>query len=304
MTASQITSDSTKKKRKKTALGRGLDALIPDAGPLEVMDGQAGEKPFIECDIDLIQPNRYQPRSHFAPDELGQLSESIRAQGILQPLLVRKLDYGYELVAGERRLRAAKMIGLDRVPVVVKTVSDAEMLEMSIVENIQRENLNPIEEAEAYHCLITQFNLTQEKAAERVGKSRSAVANFLRLRQLPEPVKTSIIEGRISMGHARALLGADTAAQQNAAWGATIKKGLSVRQTEELVKRLRMATEAVERKKSTSEDRHLASVAENLSRRFGTKVEIKRRGKKGRLEIEFYSNEDLDRLLKMLDYDF
>ncbi len=304
MTASQITSDSTKKKRKKTALGRGLDALIPDTGPIEVMDGQPAEKPFIECDIDLIQPNRYQPRSHFAPEELAQLSESIRAQGILQPLLVRKLDYGYELVAGERRLRAAKMIDLDRVPVVVKTVSDAEMLEMSIVENIQRENLNPMEEAEAYHCLITQFNLTQEQAAERVGKSRSAVANFLRLRQLPEPVKTSIIEGRISMGHARALLGADTAAQQNAAWRATINKGLSVRQTEELVKRLRMATEAVERKKSTSEDRHLASVAENLSRRFGTKVEIKRRGKKGRLEIEFYSNEDLDRLLKLFDNDF
>jgi ParB family chromosome partitioning protein len=301
MTASQISSDSGRKKRKKSVLGRGLDALIPGSVPLEQLDGELSEKSFFECEIDLIQPNRYQPRSHFAPEELAQLSESIRSQGVLQPLLVRKLDFGYELVAGERRLRAAKIAGLDRIPVVVKAASDAQMLEMSIVENIQRENLNPMEEAEAYHCLITEFNLTQEQAAERVGKSRSAVANFLRLRQLPEPIKASIVEGRISMGHARALLGADTAAQQNAAWRAITRKDLSVRQTEELIKRLRSASQAVERKKSTSEDRHLASVAENLSRRFGTKVEIRRRGKKGRLQIEFYSNQDLDRLLQLLE---
>ena len=200
---------------------------------------------------------------------------------MLQPLLVRPIDAGYELVAGERRLRAAKMAGLARVPVVVKTVTDAEMLEMSIVENIQRENLNPMEEADAYHRLISDFGLTQEKAATRVGKSRSAVANFLRLRQLPEPIKASITEGQLSMGHARALLGAETPTQQNAAWRAILRKGLSVRQTEELVKRLRSASETIERKKSTSEDRHLNSVAESLAQRFGTKVQIKRRGKKG-----------------------
>ena len=187
----------------------------------------------------MIQPNRFQPRSHFAPEELEQLSESIRSQGIIQPLVVRRADVGYELVAGERRLRAARMAGLRNVPVVVKEVTDAEMLEMSFVENIQRENLNPMEESEAYHRLIGEFGLTQEKAAARVGKSRSAVANFLRLRQLPEPIKASIIDGKLSMGHARALLGADSAAQQNAAWREIIKKGLSVRQTEALVKRLR-----------------------------------------------------------------
>ena len=205
---------------------------------------------------------------------------------------------GYELVAGERRLRAAKMAGLDKVPVLVKDVSDGEMLEMAIVENIQRENLNPLEEAEAYHRLSIEFGLTQEQVSQRVGKSRSAVANMLRLRQLPDPIKASITQGQLSMGHARALLGADTPTQQSAAWRAIIRKSLSVRQTEELVKRLCHTTEIVEQKKNGSVERHLASLAENLSRRFGTKVQIKRKGKKGRLEIEFYSDDDLNRLLE------
>jgi ParB family transcriptional regulator, chromosome partitioning protein len=299
MAAPQSSGEQAVKKRR--ALGRGLDALIPEMEPNQGAEGQAGAKSYLECDIDLIQPNRFQPRTRFAPDELAQLSESIRAQGVLQPLLVRQMEVGYELVAGERRLRAAKMAGLQRIPVVVKNVTDAEMLEMSIVENIQRENLNPIEEAEAYHRLIEESGLTQEQAAGRVGKSRSAVANFLRLRQLPDPIKNSITEGQLSMGHARALLASDTPAQQNAAWRAIVRKGLSVRQTEELVKRLRDAAETVERKKSSSEDRHLAGIADQLSRRFGTRVEIKRRGKKGKLEIEFYSNEDLNRLLELLN---
>lgn len=289
------------KKRKKMALGRGLDALIPEMAPIQDAPQENRAKSFFLCDIDLIQPNRYQPRSHFSSEELAQLSDSIKEQGVLQPLLVREVEVGYELVAGERRLRAAKMAGLLEVPVMVKEVSDTQMLEMSIVENIQRENLNPIEEAEAYHRLIEEFGLTQEKAAVRVGKSRSAVANFLRLRQLPGLIKDSIIDGQLSMGHARALLGADTSAQQNTIWRAILRKGLSVRQTEELIKRLRNASEIVERKKNGSEDRHLASVAENLSRRFGTKVEIKRRGKKGKLLIEFYNNDDLNRLLELLD---
>jgi ParB family transcriptional regulator, chromosome partitioning protein len=299
MTALQNAGEQGAKKRK--ALGRGLGALIPDMEPIQGDPGEAGAKVYRECDIDLIQPNRFQPRIHFDPDELSQLSESIGTQGILQPLLVRQADVGYELVAGERRLRAAKMAGLRSVPVIVKTVTDAEMLEMSIVENIQRENLNPIEEAEAYHRLIEEFGLTQEQAAGRVGKSRSAVANFLRLRQLPEPIKASINEGKLSMGHARALLGADNSAQQNAAWHAIMRNGLSVRQAEELVKRLRKATQEVERKKESSEDRHLAGIAEQLSRRFGTRVDIMRKGKKGKLSIEFYSTEDLNRVLELLN---
>ncbi len=305
MSVSKSSGNSSVKKRKKLALGRGLDALIPEIAPTRDNADTDVDKTFLECDIELIRPNRYQPRSKFSPDELAQLSDSIREQGILQPLLVRPIEVGYELVAGERRLRAAKMAGLSHIPVVVKEVSDAQMLEMSIVENIQRENLNPIEEAEAYHRLIEEFGLTQEQAAVRVGKSRSAVANFLRLRQLPEPIKKSIVDRQLSMGHARALLGADTSAQQNTIWRAIIRKGLSVRQTEELIKRLRNANEIIERKKNGSEngseDRHLNSVADALSRRFGTKVQIKRRGKKGKLLIEFYNNDDLNRLLEMLE---
>ncbi len=283
------------------ALGRGLDALIPDASFDVDSDAAPSTRPYLECDIHLIRPNRYQPRSHFDPDELAQLSESIRTQGIIQPLLVCKADVGYELVAGERRLRAAKMAGLETVPVVIKEVTDGQMLEMSIVENIQRENLNPIEESEAYHRLIEEFGLTQEQAAQRVGKSRSAVANFLRLRQLPDPIRESIIDGQLSMGHARAILGATSAAHQNAVWRAVIRKGLSVRQTEALIKRMAKSAQVIDAKKTTTEQRHLNHVAENLSRTFGTKVQIKKRGKKGRLEIEFYSNEDLDRLLEMLN---
>jgi ParB family transcriptional regulator, chromosome partitioning protein len=301
MSTSRRSVPSGSSKRKKRALGRGLDALIPN---IAADDGDADaqtSKSFLECDIDVIESNRYQPRSHFAAEELAQLSDSIRSQGVLQPLLVRKLEMGYELVAGERRLRAAKLAGLETVPVVVKDVSNAEMLEMAIVENIQRENLNPMEEAEAYHQLITEFGLTQEQASARVGKSRSAVANFLRLRQLPTEIKESITRGQLSMGHARALLGADTAAQQSAAWRAIIQKSLSVRQTEDLVKRLRNAAKTVERKKDTTEDRQMNSLAENLSRRFGTKVQIKRRGKKGKLEIDFYSDDDLNRLLELFD---
>jgi ParB family chromosome partitioning protein len=289
------------KKRKKLALGKGLDALIPKAAPSIPGEDAAGKQTLLECDVDLIEPNRYQPRIRFAPEELNQLSESIRSQGVLQPILVRKLDFGYELVAGERRLRAAKMAGLHKVPVLVKDVSNAEMLEMAIVENIQRENLNPMEEAEAYYRLISEFGLTQEQASMRVGKSRSAVANFLRLRQLPDPIKQSINTGELSMGHARALLGADNPAQQNAAWRAIIKKSLSVRQAESLIKRLRDSAQPKPQDKNASENRHLTSVAESLSRRFGTKVAIKRRGKKGKLEIEFYSNDDLDRLLHLFD---
>lgn len=296
----QRSNGKTPKKRKKMALGKGLDALIPDVGLMDDPGKPDAAKDYFKCEIDLIQPNRYQPRTHFSQEELSQLSDSIRIQGIIQPLLVRKQDVGYELVAGERRLRAAKLAGLTQVPVIVKEISDVEMLELSIIENIQRENLNPIEEADAYHRLMVEFDLTQDQAAARVGKSRSAVANILRLRQLPEPIKATIFDGQLSMGHARALLGVDSPAQQHTAWRAVMAKGLSVRQTEALVKSLKDPGSAVAPKEMSSEDRHINSMAEDLSRRFGTKVQIKRRGKKGRVEIEFYSNDDLDRLLMLL----
>jgi len=283
------------KKRKKMALGKGLGALIPDIDDIHQISNE-----YFQCDIDLIQPNRYQPRKHFSEAELEGLSRSIREQGVIQPLLLRKIEDGYELVAGERRLRAARMAGLTQVPCVIKSVSDSQTLEISIIENIQRENLNPVEEAEAYHRLMSEFGLTQDEAAVRVGKSRSAVANFLRIRNLSAAIKQSLIDGDMSMGHARALLGAPNKAHQQAVWQLVKAKGLSVRETEALVKKLKSGKKAPKKKASSSTNIHLSRIAEELSRQYGTKVGIKRQGRKGRVEIEFYSDDDLDRLLGLL----
>ncbi len=282
-------------KRKKQALGRGLAALIP-----EIEKSQERSKDFFYCEIELIRSNRFQPRMQFAEDELAELCQSIKEQGILQPLLVREENDGFELIAGERRLRAAKKAGLTQVPVVIKRIEDSKLLELSIVENIQRANFNPIEESEAYHHLITEFNLTQDEAATRVGKSRSAVANFLRLRQLPEPIKTSMQEGKLTMGHARALLGIENSTQQMAAWRAVVKKNLSVRETEDLIRSLKDEKKKPKVGRKSTEDLHLLTLADDLSRHFGTKVVIKRRGQAGRVEIEFYSNDDLDHLIERL----
>ena len=284
-----------KVKRKKMALGKGLEALIPG-----IEKEEDAKQDFFYCDIDLIRPNRFQPRATFSEEDLQELADSIKTQGVLQPLLVRKDDTGYELIAGERRLRAAKRTGLSQVPVVIKRVTDDQLLEMSLVENIQRENLNPIEEAEAYHRLISQLNLTQDQASVRVGKSRSAVANFLRLRQLPDQIKASITDGTLSMGHARALLGAETSTQQLAAWRAVVAKKLSVRETENLVRRLKSQKKKPQVSINHSEQIYLTGLAEDLSRHLGTKTLIKKDGHKGKVEIEFYSNEDLERLIDRL----
>ncbi len=283
--------------RKKQALGRGLSALIP-------MQEDIADDPavFIDCDISLIAPNRYQPRTIFSEEELSDLSKSIIEQGVIQPLIVRKADSGYELIAGERRLRASKLAGLETVPVVIKDITDTEMLEMAIVENIQRENFGAIEEAEAYQRLIDEFNFTQDQVASRVGKSRSAVANFLRLRQLPSHIKESINGNIISMGHARSLLSATNSQQQDNAWKTIIEKKLSVREAEKLIKKLKDDAEK-EPKLPTATDSdtiYFSSVADKLSGRFGTKVQIKRKGKKGKVEIDFYSDSDLERLLSFL----
>ena len=291
----QKSTDVQSKKRKKMALGKGIDALIPE------FDEDELQRPdFFLCEIDRIHPNRYQPRKQFKDEELAELARSIETQGILQPLLIRPDTIDYELIAGERRLRAAKIAGLTQVPVLLKDISDTDLLETAIIENIQREDLNPLEEAEAYHRLMAEFDLTQDQTAERVGKSRSAVANFLRLRQLPEKIKANIIDDRLSMGHARALLGCDNDAQQEKIWQEILKKGLSVRQTEALVKRLK--TEKIQTKTPISDPERIyfAGLAKGLSRDYGTKVRIDRRGKKGVVKIEFYSDDDLDRLIERL----
>lgn len=283
------------RKRTKRALGRGLGALIP-----EMEKTTEPPRDFFYCDIERIHPNRFQPRQQFPEAELEELSQSIKEQGILQPLLVREGNDGYELIAGERRLRAARKAGLAQVPVIIKRITDSKLLELSIVENIQRADFNPIEESEAYHRLITEFHLTQDEAALRVGKSRSTVANFLRLRQLPEAIRTSIQESELSMGHARALLGAQNPTQQLAAWRSVVRKGLSVRETENLVRAQKGEKKKAKVNRKSAEDHYMLSLADDLSRHLGTKVTIIRRGLKGKVEIEFYSNDDLDRLIGRL----
>jgi len=282
---------------KKQVLGRGLDALI---GDVEVSDLEPG--PFFYCDIDLIRPNPYQPRRRFSDQELKDLSGSIKEKGIIQPLVVRRVSTGYELIVGERRWRAARMAGVKQVPVVVKDVSGAEMLEIALVENTQRKDLNPLERADAYYRLIKEFGLTQQEVAKRVGQDRSTVANFLRLRNLPQPIQVDIVNNTLSMGHARALLGAISPAQQKEVWRRIVSQNLSVRAAEALVKRLkdRKPTKARRAGARTSEDIYLESLADDLSRHLGTRVRIVRRRDRGRLEIEFYSNEDLDRLIARL----
>ncbi len=295
---SKITADQTRPKRKKMALGRGLDALIP-GGDREISSGE-GNRDYFQCPISHITPNQYQPRKQFSSVELQELADSIREQGVIQPLIVRKSETGYELVAGERRLRASKIAGLQKVPVVLKDLSDAELIEMSIVENLQREDLNPIEEAEAYHQLITEFHLTQDQAAARVGKSRPSVANMLRLRNLPEHIKESIVSGDVSMGHARALLGAENESQQTTAWRKILSKGISVRETENLIKQLKNPKTSKAEKQPNTESIYYSRLAEDLSRHYGTKVAIKRFGKRGAVSIEFYDDDDLERLLQLM----
>jgi ParB family chromosome partitioning protein len=229
------------------------------------------------------------------------LAESIKANGVIQPLVVRSVPDGYELIVGERRWRACKIAGLKQVPAVARDASALEMLEVALVENIHREDLNPLEKAEAYQRLMDEFELTQEQVAGRVGQSRSTIANFLRLRSLPKDIRDDIINGTLSMGHARALLGVERPAQQKAVWRQVVSKKLSVRATEGLVKKLMEETKKAHRPSPpSSEEIYLRNVAEDLARHLGTKVHLVRKGKKGRLEIEFYGNDDLDRLVTLL----
>ena len=219
------------KSKKNTGLGRGISALIPDFETA----GSDSDSDFFMCPISDIVPNRYQPRTTFSQEELYRLTQSISQQGVLQPLLIRNIDGSYELIAGERRLRAARAADLTHVPVILKDLTNEQVLQISIIENIQRENLNVLEEAEAYHRLITEFNYTQAKVAEKIGKNRSTIANLLRLRNLPDTIKESLISEKISMGHARALMGAGDEENQIYLFKVVLKKSLSVRQTEKLV---------------------------------------------------------------------
>jgi ParB family chromosome partitioning protein len=284
------------KARKKMALGKGLEALIPDIGTLDQKNSG-----HFNCDIDRIHPNPYQPRIRFTQPQLKELAQSIGKQGILQPLLVRNADAGdFELIVGERRLRAASMIGLRQVPVILKDISDLEMLELSIVENLHRENLNPLEEADAYQQLIDQFDFTQEKIAERVGKSRSAITNLLRLRRLPASVKTDLAEGTITIGHARALLGIEDPEQQKKVWETIVSAQMSVRETEALIKRIKSGASPPRSAVPTPQEPRILSLVTTLSKQLQANVRISKKGDKGKFEIRFNNADDFERLVKAL----
>jgi ParB family chromosome partitioning protein len=277
---------------KRKALGKGLSALIPDADKPDTENRQ-----FFHCPISDIMPNPYQPRKNFSEKELEEMSESVKEKGILTPLLVTRSGEQYQLIAGERRWRAAQKAGLDRVPVVVREVNSTEALELALIENLHRKDLNPIEEAQAYNKLIEDSGFTQEILAKRLGKNRSVVTNLLRLLKLPVSIQKDLIEERIQMAHARLIAGLKSPEEQRLLRDAIVKKGLTVRQAEAAAKRLGKA--ALPIKKKTDVDNYFSSLAENLKRSLGTKVDISKRGKEGRLVIYFYSDEELDRLLEL-----
>ena len=270
---------------RRRALGRGLGALIPHSVP---SDDRAQP---VAAQLSAIHRNPRQPRETFADEGIEELANSIQEKGILQPLLVRRAADGFELIAGERRFRAAQRLGLKEVPVVVRDATDSDMLEMALIENIQRENLNPIEEAKAYRRLIDEFDLTQEEIAKRVGKNRSTVTNTLRLLQLPDAVKKEIQRGALSAGHARALVNAGSAAAQTQLGQEIVSRRLTVRQTEQLVKRNARESNNIEQR----------SIEQRLTELLGTRVRlVGRRNGSGKIEIEYYSLDGLNGLINRL----
>lgn len=275
----------------KRGLGRGLSALIPETNL------EQGDKPG-EIRLDEIVPNPYQPRRLFDQEKLDELAESIRKHGVLQPIVVRKAGERYEIVVGERRYRAARQAGLESIPAVVREYDDRDMMQIALVENLQREDLNPIEEAEGYRRLMSEFGLTQEELGAVLGKSRSAVANTLRLLKLDPFVQESVSRGTLSMGHARALLALESPTDQIRVCRKVVEEGLSVRQTEELVKRLLTPAQRVKHSKETARDPNIVEIEDRLKRSLGTQVRIKPGQRRSVIEIEYYSSDDLERILE------
>ena len=278
----------------RKALGRGLGALISDT-PL-----QSEKESLQELDIEQIKPNLFQPRTNFDAKALDELAASIKENGIIQPVVVRRVDDHYELIAGERRWRAAQRAGLYKIPAVIRDVPEERLLEIALIENIQREELNPIEEAKAYHRLTTDLLLTQEEVARRVGKERSSVANYLRLLKLPKEIQTWVEQEKLSMGHARALLGVNFAEDQIKLATTIIDRDLSVRETEKSVKRLTQANEEKPSATKAVMDPNVKAAEDKLCQHLATKVRIVKSGDKGRIEVDFYSNLDLDRLYSLI----
>ncbi len=278
----------------RKVLGRGLEALIPS-------ENKASHERVQMLKVSQIHASRFQPRLNFAPEKIDELAKSIKEKGIIQPVLVRAVDGdNFELIAGERRLRAAKKLGFTELPAIVRRVADADLLEMSIIENIQREELNPLEEAKAYRRLGQEFGMTQDTIAERVGKDKSSVSNLLRLLNLPELIQDYLSKNLITFGHAKALLSIHDQNYQIKFCEEIVEKGLSVRQAEigfshKIHKRSRIS------KNASARDIHTKNLEEQLQHTLGTKVRIIQGKKRGRIEIEYYSAEDLDRVLKFFN---
>jgi ParB family chromosome partitioning protein len=276
----------------KHSLGKGLGAMFPD------LLNNIGDKPaFILCGIEELTPNRFQPRRAFNDADQSELVASVRKSGLIQPIVVRKSANGYEIIAGERRWRAAQAAGLKDVPIIIRTADDRELAELSLIENIQREALNPVEEADAYQTLLTRFSLSQEEIAARVGKDRSTIANTVRLLKLPEAVKKALIAKGITAGHARALLALDTPGEQIGALKVIQQKSLNVRDTERLIQRLKNASV---KKRPAKKETFLMDLERDLSSRLLAAVLIRTGKKKGTIEIRYTSNEDLNRLVLLL----
>ncbi len=281
----------------RKALGKGINALIPDfeMGVPEVEPSAASD-----LLVDEISPNRLQPRSYFDDKKLEELVTSIEEHGVLQPVVVQKAGSGYELIVGERRWRASKKLGLKKIPAVIREVSDAQSLEIAIIENIHRHDLNPIEEAEAYARLANEFALTQEMVAKKVGKSRTAVANTLRLLKLSRNIKEDLISEKISMGHARALLGLENSKQMETLRKEIIKHDLTVRQTEGRVNKVKAGSVNKPQLSPAKKDIFIKDLEKELARRLGTKVDISPKKKGGKLVVTYYSDDDLDRIQELM----
>jgi ParB family chromosome partitioning protein len=287
-------------KKQRAALGQGLEALIPLDGFLE---GKVTERDIIQLAVDRLIPSPYQPRRLFDEDSLADLSLSIKEKGVIQPLIVRPAaDNRYEIVAGERRWRAAQMAGYSKVPAIVRNMSDSESLEIALIENLQRENLNPLDTAEAYETLIKKFSYTHEVLAQRIGKDRTSITNHLRLLKLPDPIKQEVRQDRLSMGHARTLLAVEHLPTQLSLSQRTIKRKLSVRELERIVQNFKAKQHGPESQPKTK-DPNLKYLEAKLSHHFATKVTVRKNSSgSGRLELHFHSQEELDRLLEAIGY--
>jgi ParB family chromosome partitioning protein len=296
--------------QKRNALGRGLSALLSDSPtpPVETIDKGPGTGAGMisEIPVRYIQVNPYQPRTHFDQDALNELAESIKVQGIIQPITIRKLgSNSYQLISGERRLQASKLAGLEKIPAYIRTADDQQMLEMALIENIQRENLNAIEVALSYQRLLSECNLKQEELGDRVGKNRTTVNNYLRLLKLPPDIQAGLRDNKISMGHARALINVEKIDHQLAIYHKILDEDLSVRKVEKLVRNLltgKSSPDSSSQKKASSLQGDLRGVQTKLSSHFGTKVQLKsNEAYKGEIKIPFVSAEDLNRILEILD---